>query len=270
MIKLIACDLDETLLDSDHKLSEDNARAIKRAEEAGAAFVPATGRGWTSLGYELEALGHKGVPGRYCITLNGGAVMEHASERLIASTPFDFGTADALWRAGAERGLCMHVYTLGGVWIYGIDEDEQNYVGRRMPSVLTDETDLGFIAGEKIMKVLFQNTDMGLLARVSEELKELTRGLDVTYSANRYLEFNPGGVNKGQGLLALAAHLGVDAADTMAIGDSSNDLSMICAAGTGVAVANATSEVKAAADYVCAATNDQSAVAEAIERFVLA
>ena len=74
--------------------------------------------------------------------------------------------------------------------------------------------------------------------------------------------------NKGAGLLALCGHLGIDPAQAMALGDGSNDLAMIQAAGLGVAMANADPAVLAAADYVTG-SNDESGVAQAIEKFVL-
>ena len=76
-------------------------------------------------------------------------------------------------------------------------------------------------------------------------------------------------MNKGAGLLALAARLGVPREEVMAIGDNSNDVAMLQAAGLGVAVANASEEARAAAGYVCEADNNVGGVAEAIERFVL-
>lgn len=76
-------------------------------------------------------------------------------------------------------------------------------------------------------------------------------------------------MNKGAGLAALAELLGIDVADTIAIGDNTNDLAMIRAAGLGCAVANASDDAKAAAGYVCADDNNTGGVAEVIEKFVL-
>lgn len=92
----------------------------------------------------------------------------------------------------------------------------------------------------------------------------------MSYSSGRYLEFNARGVNKGAGLLKLAAALGVDPADTIAIGDNWNDWPMIRDAALGVAVANAVEDMKPQCQYVCEATCDQNAVAEVINKFVLA
>ena len=142
-----------------------------------------------------------------------------------------------------------------------------------MNIVETAERSLDFLSGtgEHVVKLLFMSLDMDELRRTERELAEagLTAGLDVVYSSNRYLEFNAPGVNKGAGLLALAERLGIAPEETMAIGDNSNDVPMLRAAGLGVAVANASDEALEAADYVCEADNNAGGVAEAIERFVL-
>ncbi|MGL5898723.1 MAG: HAD family hydrolase, partial [Lactobacillaceae bacterium] len=90
-----------------------------------------------------------------------------------------------------------------------------------------------------------------------------------TFSSNRYLEFNEVGVNKGKGLLELAKILKIKPKEIVAIGDNTNDLSMIKVAGLGIAVQNATPDVKHAATYITQADYKHDAVNEAIEKFIL-
>ena len=91
---------------------------------------------------------------------------------------------------------------------------------------------------------------------------------EITTSLDSNLEINAPGVTKGSALLALAEHLGLARSQLMAMGDSGNDLAMLQAAGLGVAMGNATEEVKAAADAV-SADNNHDGVAVAIEKYVL-
>ncbi len=93
--------------------------------------------------------------------------------------------------------------------------------------------------------------------------------MDVSYSSNRYIEFNQKGVNKGSGLLTLAKLLGIRQEETIAIGDNFNDLSMILAAGLGVGVQNTVEDMKPLCDVITEATNNEGAVAEVIERYIL-
>ena len=93
--------------------------------------------------------------------------------------------------------------------------------------------------------------------------------MDVSYSSNRYIEFNHQGVNKGQGLKKLAELLHVDIKDTIAIGDNFNDLSMIKVAGLGVGVQNTVEEMKKECDIITKATNNRGAIAEVINKHIL-
>ena len=274
MYRLIASDLDETLLDSEHRIPERVRLAIAAARERGARFVPATGRPYESVDDTLADLGLLDEPGEYVISFNGGVITENAdTAHPLTTCSLAPEVAEALYQAGIERGLCIHVYTLEHVYLYNYWPVERSYIEGRMNIVETAEKSLDFLSetGEHVVKLLFMSLDMEELRRTERELAEagLTEGLDVVYSSNRYLEFNAPGINKGEGLLALAEHLGIAPGETMAIGDNSNDVPMIRAAGLGVAVANASEEARAAAGYVCDDDNNAGGVAEAIERFVL-
>lgn len=273
MYRLIACDLDETLLDDNGDVPPRVRDAVTAARKRGARFVLATGRPYVSTHRTLDQLGILDAEDEYVISFNGGVITENADERPLTSCELDPNVAEALYERGIAQGLCMHVYTLDTVYVYNYLPEERTYIEGRMCILETDEPTLSFLRdkGEPIVKLLYMSFDARLLHALEHELADIgvTQGLDVCYSSNRYLEFNAPGVNKGAGLLELARRLGIPQSETMAIGDNSNDVPMIRAAGLGVAVANATDEAKASAGYVCHAGNNAGAVAEALERFVL-
>ncbi len=273
MYRLIACDLDETLLDDSGDVPPRVRDAVTAARKRGARFVLATGRPYVSTHRTLDQLGILDAEDEYVISFNGGVITENADERPLTSCELDPDVAEALYERGVAQGLCMHVYTLDTVYVYNYLPEERTYIEGRMCILETDEPTLSFLRdkGEPIVKLLYMSFDARLLHALEHELADIgvTQGLDVCYSSNRYLEFNAPGVNKGAGLLELARRLGIPQSETMAIGDNSNDVPMIRAAGLGVAVANATDEAKASAGYVCHAGNNAGAVAEALERFVL-
>ena len=106
--------------------------------------------------------------------------------------------------------------------------------------------------------------------RLHEKFADDLKGqVNVTKSEPEYLEFMAMGVDKGTALPTLAAHHGIPLEAVLALGDAENDLLLLSQAGLGVAVANAREDVKAAARRVCARTNNEGAVAEAVERWVL-
>lgn len=273
MYRIVATDLDETLLDSTHHVPLRVREAVALARARGVRLVLATGRPFSSVEGTLGELGMLGAPDEHVLSFNGGVLTRVGDPTPLTTCRLPRERAEALYRFGVERGLSMHVNTLDPVYVYRYLPEERAYVGDRMRVVETSAPDLSPVYGDghEVVKLLYMSLDMGLLRDARDELARLglTDGLDVCFSANRYLECNAPGVNKGAGLMALARRLGVDASEVMAVGDSSNDVSMLRAAGLGVAVANASEEALAAADYVCRADNDAGGVAEALERFVL-
>ncbi|MCM1497994.1 MAG: Cof-type HAD-IIB family hydrolase [Clostridium sp.] len=269
MYKMIACDLDETLLSSDRSISEHNIEAIKQATGLGVKFVPATGRGYNSVGGTLEKLGLLDKENEYVISYNGGAVTENRENKLLHFEGISFALAQELYRRGLSYNVCIHVYTKEMVYAYRFWQEEMDYLAGRMEVTEIFTENLDFLAGQDIVKVLYMNTDYSYLKKIEEELKDITGEIDVSYSSNRYIEFNRKGVNKGSGLMFLANRLGIKPEETIAIGDNFNDLSMLRAAGLGVGVQNTIKEMKPLCDYITTATNNESAVAEVIEKFVL-
>ena len=270
MYKLIACDLDETLLDRSHLVCSRNVEAVRAARERGVRFVIATGRGFPSVRYELETLGLADEPGEYTIALNGATILENRHAKLLAFDGISLEFADEMYRRGLEYDVCVHVYTPSTVYARGMTDEERRYLGRKLEGIVeVDSRTLDFLHGEPVAKILYSNTDMEYLKSIAREVEPLTHDADVTYSSNRYLEFNRKGVNKGAGLLHLANMLGVAPEETVAIGDNWNDAPMLEAAGLAAGVANVVPELRSCCDYVAQADSSAGGVAEVIERFVL-
>ena len=269
MYKIIACDLDETLLGRDHKVSQRNREAISAARAKGVKFVLSTGRGFSSVQGTLEELGMRGKPGEYVISFNGGAITENAGNKLLHFAGLPFSLAASLYQRGMAYDVCIHVYTKDTVYAYRLNEDERAYLHGRMPVEETEETTLDFLKGTDIVKVLYENTDAGYRDKIGTDMADLISDIDISSSSNRYIEFNRKNVTKGTGLLKLADLLGVKREEIIAIGDNFNDLSMIIYAGLGVGVANAAEGIREHCSYITKAPYDQSAVAEVIEKFIL-
>ncbi|WP_444318409.1 HAD-IIB family hydrolase, partial [Megasphaera sp.] len=111
--------------------------------------------------------------------------------------------------------------------------------------------------------------DYDYLQQIHAEIRPLLDAITVSFSSNRYIEFMHKGVNKGAGLWKLADILGVAHEETMAIGDNINDIDMLKAAGLSVGVHNLNPVIRRYCDVVTDATNNEGAVAEAIEKYVL-
>lgn len=269
MYKLIACDLDETLLSTDRTVSQKNKEAILKAKELGVKFVPATGRGFMTVDGTLKELGLYNDNNQYVISFNGGALTENKDHRLLHFEGISFEKASEFFKRGLNYDVCIHIYTKDMVYIYNYTEEEASYVSGRMEIQEFFDDNIDFLKNQEIVKALYMNTDFKYLKQIEEDLRDITEDIDVSYSSNRYIEFNQKGVNKGAGLLKLAEMLGIKQEETIAIGDNYNDLSMIKAAGLGVGVHNVVEGMKKDCDFITDATHDESAIAEVIEKFIL-
>ena len=269
MYKIIACDLDETLISRDRSISKENIEAIQRAKQAGVRFVPATGRGYNSVRNELKTLGLYDLENEYVISYNGGAITENKDERVLHFQGITFKEAQDLYIRGLSYDhICIHIYTPDQVWVRNFYPEEVEYLACRQPCTEIFGDDIDFLKVKEIVKAIYMNTDYDYLRKIQSQITDLTMDLDVSFSSNRYMEFNRKGVSKGKGLHKLADLLGVDIRDTIAIGDNYNDLSMIKQAGLGVGVANTVEAMKKECDYITKADCDHSAIAEVINRFI--
>lgn len=271
MYKLIACDLDETLLNDKKEICKRNIEAIAKAErEYGVKFVPATGRGYTCIDNVLQSLDVYDKEGEYIISNNGGIVCENKDYRELEFHELPFEKARELVEYGLKKGICVQVFTAKDVYAFQTNENEKEWLLMFKPdAVLCEEENIDFLKGTRIAKILFQKEDMPFLQALEEEMRSISTGfVSTSFSSHRYLEINHLGVDKGVGLHELAKHLGIDIKDTIAIGDNFNDMAMLKEAGLAIAVSNAVDEIKDICDYVTVADNNEGAVGEAIEKFI--
>ncbi|MBK1809780.1 HAD family phosphatase [Clostridium sp. YIM B02505] len=269
--KLIACDMDETLLNDDHVICQRNIDFIKRAkEEYGVKFVPATGRGYNSIQRDLKILDLYDEPGEYVLSFNGGALTENKGNKLLQFKGLNFNKMKEIFEYGLTKDVCIHVYTKDKLYIYNLSESEKIRVERqKFECTIMEENTVDFLENELIAKILYQNIDVPYLMSLEPEMQEIVKGsCSVSYSSNRYMEFNSLGVDKGQGLVDLARILNIDIEDTIAVGDNYNDMAMLNMAGLSVAAGNAVEDVKKACDYTTKADNNEGVVAELIEKFI--
>jgi Cof subfamily protein (haloacid dehalogenase superfamily) len=267
--KLVISDYDGTLVPSSRIISEHAIATIREAVDRGVKFVLATGRNIAPVTPVLDAVGVGGRDDQYVILLNG-CLVATCSGKVIASECMDHEDAEAVYAAGRERGYCMQVNAIDKTFVAGGTPELRRQILSEDPdTILMDEPDLAFLSNTPIAKVLVLHEGEDYLRRVAASLPELQRHLDVTYSSDFCLEYMPRGVSKATGLRHLCDYLGISPSETMAIGDSSNDIEILEAAGLGVGVANVTEAARPACDFVCEHASDEG-VAEAIERFVLA
>lgn len=265
--KMVFSDMDGTLLWKGVSLSVENSTAIRKAVDKGVEFVICTGRGVFGVEEylkELELLGKKG----YVICQNGAAVYDLRDMSLAIKRGFSPALVEPVTDfARSLGGLELFYYDDRTFMCEQLTEEVEEYcwVMKANPRILKGPTEY---EGE-FTKCLFSGRHEKL-EQVKQYAKELLGDqVNLFYSSETYLELVISGVDKGSALEATAKAAGVDLKDTIAIGDSDNDLPMIRKAGLGVAMQNGEEHIKAAADYVTERNCEENGVAEVIEKFVL-
>lgn len=254
MVKLIALDLDETLLDRYSRLSAENRACLLRAMEQGVQVVIATGRAYDTITQEM--LHFPGI--RYAITGNGAAVYDLETETAIYRKLLPPGAAEQVLELTGREDVNYEIFVDGSAYAqadylqhlgdYMMDAPKQAYVRatrRPVPDIraflLAHRAELDSVA------VIPRNLEVK--ARVLDQLRQMDE-VYITTSALRLIEINHRDCTKASGLRFLAQKLEIPQEDTAAFGNADNDAEMLAWAGTGVSVAEGTELCRAAADYI--------------------
>lgn len=269
--KLIAFDMDGTLLDDRKQIPEDNLTALREAHRQGAVIVPATGRPVVGLPPEIKDIAD------YAITINGGKVVNVCTGECLYRAEMSLSLALAIMDFAERMGVDYDCYQDGWGWMNG-DMHDRLHIYLTNPtmcayarSVRTKVTDLRALLierGRPVEKIQLYYADEKRRVADMAELQKLYPEAAVTSSLGSNIEINACDAHKGAALTALCNALGIDISEAAAFGDGSNDLTMIKTAGLGVAMANACPEVLAAADVITS-DNNSAGVAKAIAEFVL-
>lgn len=273
MYKLIASDMDETFLDSEHRIPAPNVEALKRLRELGVLFVPSSGRPYRSIMANFADVDPELMRDTYVISYNGGFINRFGDSKPLLSTLIDRESVEFLYRYGIEHRLAMHIYTdQDDIFTQFLPPEEDEYV-RTIEGVVPlddDVSDLSFAEGKQLVKILYMDTDFAHCKQLGAELAPAIdpTKVDITYSSARYVEFVPAGVNKGTGLAHLAELLDIDISQTIGFGDAANDIDMLKAAGLGVGVANVSDDARPYCGLVLNTTGGEGALPELVERVI--
>ena len=275
-IKLIALDLDGTLFNTDGIISAANKEQLNRAAAQGVKIVISTGRPFNGLPFDQI----KDTTIEYALTTNGASVYKIEGKECLYENGMDMETVMPIldWILAKEIHIDIYMDGVGFTPIrcrqnlgrLDVPESLRNY----MLATRTPVEDLtGYVSdcGKRLQKInlnFYPQPDGTFLHR-DETLQFLkaNAAIEVVCGGFNNFEISKAGVTKREGLEFLANYLGTDLEHTMAMGDSENDLSMINAAGIGVAMGNASDDVKAVANYITT-SNNENGVGEAIKNFI--
>ena len=265
-IRMVALDLDGTLL-TDEIVIEPKAReAISKVREKGITVTLATGRMFQSAQPYAVELGLD-IP---LIIYHGAQVRHAGTGEVLYEQAIPLPLARRLIEHIRSFGYAYNVYLEDCLYVESIQAANEEYARRVGVSLLPVDDMLTFLQGREKgpLKVVALNEGPALDPLEAAIRRDVGEGVYITRALPHYLEMLNREVNKARGLQALAEREGVRPEEIMVFGDSYNDIQMFRYAGLAVAMANAPAEVRAAADHVTASNND-GGVALALEQFIL-
>ena len=267
-VKLITIDIDDTLVNTAKQVTPRVKAALQEATAQGVKVVLTTGRPLPGVQEYLDELGLNHQDDQYAITYNGGVVQTTNGEEL-GGKELAYSDYLRLREVADELGAYLQVETIDAAYT---SAKEINYWASRenflikMPLIIkpVDEMD----PNDHYVKFMFIGDEADIDSWRDALPADVKDAYYIVKSTPQHLEFMHKDATKGSGLLTLAAKLGIDQSETMALGDQQNDITMIEAAGLGVAMGNAVPEVKAVAD-VETTTQNTDGVGVAVEKWVL-
>ncbi len=262
MIRLVATDLDNTLLDINSDIPEGTKEIIRKAQQKGVIFAVATGRAYRSAKSMAEEIGGSSM----IICYNGSEIRDSSDGSFIFKEHLDDDLVRDIIGFCHDHGHYLQMYS------------ENEIIVEKVRMDIHPDPDFRYIQYTEVgdfLEMDTYDTPKLLLGSTPDRVPVIQAELEEKFghraffaqSADYIIEIMPKDVNKGRSLERLCEHLGIRKEETMALGDNTNDIDLLKAAGLKVSVANGVQQLKDIADYVCEKERSEG-FCEAIERFV--
>lgn len=266
-IKLLAVDIDETMVNSHHKMTTVTQQALKKAMEQGITVAVVTGRCLEGLPAKLRTL--EGI--RYVISSNGAKIYDMKAKKVLYRKLISTKSVLDIWNVCKNFHVGLAFHSEGRCY----DNRVLQMLYRRVAYHRDFKTHSPIINLEKwvknnkkpLEKLQIFSGNREKLQTMNEQLRELP-GLKIAYSSSNYIEITDEEANKGKALNYLCHSLGIPLEQVMAIGDNANDCSMLKIVGCPVAMGNANEEVKRIAKIITS-SHDDNGVAKVINEYLL-
>lgn len=263
--KMIILDLDDTLLLDNGKISDENKKVLKMAQEKGVKVVLASGRPTFAIKHIADEL-ELNKYGGYILSYNGSRIIDYKTNEVLYEIDLTKNQVEELYNLALKYETFIHTYV--GDEILTCHDNPYTYIESEITGMKLNMCD-DFVKSlpEKCVKVIMLQAP-NHLKEVETMLKPIINDkMTMTITKPFFLEFMNREVDKSKSILRLCDILNIDIKEVIAIGDSYNDLSMIETAGVGIAMGNAVEEVKNVADYITD-TNENDGVAKAIYKYI--
>lgn len=267
--KILFMDLDDTLLNYKKEITEENSQAIAQALAQGHLAVINTGRPLIGAIQLVRSLGLD-QKGCYAITYNGGLIYDCYEEKPVYKKSIPLSYVAHIFREAARHGLFCQTYTDTHLIAPAQTPELEAYVTNTHVPFLVDSGCPESLTEDPVKVLIIDSEDHRKSDAYRSSIEEWARDkVSIFFSSGIYLEHVAAGVSKGDAMKELCRILDIPLENTVAVGDAENDLPMLETAHIGVAMANATSQVKDVADYITHRDCNHSGVAEVVEKFIL-
>lgn len=270
--KMIAVDMDGTLLKDNKEVSDINKEAIRRACESGVKVVVCTGRIFTSAKAYAKIIGSLAP----IIASNGAYIREKDKNEVVYEKTLEKENLVKVVNLAKEGGFYPHIYTTNTIYTEKLIFSSKNYAtwneslaekDRVIIEIVDDLNEVIESNRYQFIKAVVMGDDVDKLNLLRKKISEEVE-VSIMSSVHNNFEVTAFGTSKGDGVRRLAEFYGITKDEVICIGDSENDISMIEYAGMGVAMENAPQYIKDKANYVTD-SNEDDGVASVIEKFIL-
>ena len=271
MYKIIAADLDGTLLRNDKSISPFTFAELERINSLGVIFLPSTGRTHVEIPKPIRDLPFL----NYGLCVNGGAIYDYKEEKYIFQNTIPMETAIEVYRFLKDYPVCPSCVINGKRFV---QSDENGKISDYILGVMAKgiqfnctgtydiESKIKEINND-VQKMLIYPLDPKYRDEVMNALKEKFPQLQISTSGPSFIEVNAYGIDKGVALQRFCELKDVDIKDTMVFGDAENDISMLKAGGYAVVMENGTPPTIAVADEICP-SNEDDGVALTLKKYI--
>jgi len=267
--KLLASDMDDTLLDDQGKITLRTQAAIRKLVDSGIYFVPATGKVLSNVEYVAEIFKGCALELPF-ITYNGAMVVMQRTKEILFSANMEAQSAKEIFEMGLEKNLLVRVCTQDSMY-FGKDSEEaqayQKKVNFKVEFVgSSPDNTIDALAKKGIIKIVWKDDPEIIRTYQGEIIKHFAGRVNAHTSVPFQLEFVDVSASKAVALEKISERLGISCEEMIAVGDGYNDLSMLKRAGYSVAMGNAPDDIKEVCDHVTL-SNTEDGVAVFIEDF---
>lgn len=267
MIKLVAIDVDGTLLNRNNQLTVETKEIISQVRALGIKVVLCTGRPFQGIQFFLDELGLDEL-GEYAISFNGAVTQALGTHAVIRHQSLTFSEFLEIETLSRQLKMPFHIQSDNGIYTANREISQYTAYDSYLNGSGINYRMVAELRGIPINKVLFVGSQSDLTKMIPQIPQAFFEKYHLVRSLDYFFEFLPRNANKGNALKALADDLGITPEEMMAIGDNDNDVSMLDFVGLSVAMENGSEKAKQSADFITK-SNEANGVDYALSKLVL-